>query len=80
MFRSIRIKLIFFFLLAVLTPLLVMRLIAYPTARKAIHETTINNLQLITSKKAFLLNDRLKKYGEMRNISQKTLLWLLLFV
>lgn len=61
MFRSIRIKLIFFFLLAVLTPLLVMRLIAYPTARKAIHETTINNLQLITSKKAFLLNDRLKK-------------------
>ncbi len=52
MFRSIKNKLIFLFLLAVLTPLLVMRLIAYPSAEKAIQEATISNMQLIGTKKA----------------------------
>ncbi|MBW7898712.1 Sporulation kinase E [Candidatus Brocadiaceae bacterium B188] len=51
MFRSIKYKLISLFLIAVLTPLLVMRLIAYPSAQKAIQEATIKNLQLIGSKK-----------------------------
>jgi len=57
MFRSIRNKLIFLFLLAILTPLFAMRLIAYPSARKAIHETTISNLQLTGSKAVFQIND-----------------------
>jgi two-component system, sporulation sensor kinase E len=61
MFRSIKNKLIFLFLIAVLTPLLVMRLIAYPTAQKAFQETTINNLQLIGSKRVFQINDWLKR-------------------
>ncbi len=61
MFRSIKNKLIFLFLIAVLTPLLVMRLIAYPSAKKAIQETTISNLQLIGSKKASQVNDWLRK-------------------
>lgn len=61
MFRSIKNKLIFLFLIAVLTPLLVMRLIAYPTAQKAIQETVTNNLQLIGSKRVFQINDWLNK-------------------
>lgn len=61
MFRSIKNKLIFLFLIAVLTPLLVMRLIAYPSAKKAIQETTISNLQLIGSKKTSQVNDWLRK-------------------
>lgn len=56
MFRSIRYKLISLFLIAVLTPLLVMRLIAYPSAQKAIQETTTKNLQLIGSEKASQVN------------------------
>lgn len=61
MFHSVKNKLIFLFLIAVLTPLLVMRLIAYPSAKKAIQETTISNLQLIGSKKASPVNDWLRK-------------------
>lgn len=61
MFRSIKNKLIFLFLIAVLTPLLVMRLIAYPSAQKAIQKTTINNLQLIGSKKVSRVNEWLNK-------------------
>ena len=61
MFRSIKNKLIFLFLIAVLTPLLVMRLIAYPSAKKAIQETTISNLQLIGSKKASQVVDWLQR-------------------
>lgn len=61
MFRSIKNKLIFLLLIAVLTPLLVMRLIAYPTAQKAFQETTLNNLQLAGSKRVFQINDWLKK-------------------
>ncbi|OOP55978.1 MAG: hypothetical protein AYP45_11960 [Candidatus Brocadia carolinensis] len=64
MFRSIKYKLISLFLIAVLTPLLVMRLIAYPSAQKAIQETTIKNLQLIGSRKVSQVNawlERLKK-------------------
>ena len=57
MFRSIKNKLIFLFLIAVLTPLLVMRLIAYPSARKVIQETTVSNLQLIASKKVSRVKD-----------------------
>src|SRR5574342_345338 len=57
MFRSIKNKLIFLFLIAVLTPLLVMRLIAYPSAQKVIQETTIGNLQSISSKKVSQVND-----------------------
>ena len=57
MFRSIKNKLIFLFLIAVLTPLLVMRLIAYPSARKVIQETTVSNLQLIASKKVSWVKD-----------------------
>ncbi|HHT9129875.1 MAG TPA: PAS domain S-box protein [Candidatus Brocadiaceae bacterium] len=68
MFRSIKNKLIFLFLITVLTPLLVMRLIAYPTAQKAIQETTIRNLQLIDSKKVSQVHDwvnRLKNNAEI---------------
>ncbi len=68
MFRSIKNKLIFLFLIAVLTPLLVMRLIAYPTAQKAIQETTIKNLQLVGSEKVSRVNDwvnRLKNNAEI---------------
>jgi len=61
MFRSIKNKLIFLFLIAVLTPLLVMRLIAYPSAQKVIQETTIGNLQSIGSKKVSQVNDWLQK-------------------
>ncbi len=61
MFRSIKNKLIFLFLIAVLTPLLVMRLIAYPSAQKAIQETTINNLQLFSSKKVSQVIDWLNR-------------------
>ena len=61
MFRSIKNKLIFLFLIAILTPLLVMRLIAYPTAQKAIQETTISDLQTIGSKKVSRVNDWLHK-------------------
>ncbi|MDO8141481.1 MAG: PAS domain S-box protein, partial [Candidatus Brocadiales bacterium] len=61
MFRSIKNKLIFLFLIAVLTPLLVMRLIAYPSAQKVIQETTIGNLQSICSKKASQVNEWLHK-------------------
>ena len=61
MFRSIKNKLIFLFLIAVLTPLLVMRLIAYPSAQKVIQETTISNLQSIGSKKVSQVNDWLQK-------------------
>lgn len=61
MFRSIKNKLIFLFLIAVLTPLLVMRLIAYPSAQKVIQETTISNLQSIGSKKVSQVNDWLHK-------------------
>lgn len=61
MFRSIKNKLIFLFLIAVLTPLLVMRLIAYPTAKKAIQETVTDNLQLVGSKRVFQVNDWLNK-------------------
>src|SRR3989338_8102257 len=61
MFRSIKNKLIFLFLIAVLTPLLVMRLIAYPSAQKVIQETTISNLQSIGSKKVSQVNDWLDK-------------------
>jgi len=61
MFRSIKNKLIFLFLIAVLTPLLVMRLIAYPSAQKVIQETTIGNLQSIGSKKVSQVNDWLDK-------------------
>ncbi|MEP9412371.1 MAG: PAS domain S-box protein [Candidatus Brocadia sp.] len=61
MFRSIKNKLIFLFLIAVLTPLLVMRLIAYPSAQKAIQKTTINNLQLICSKKVSQVNEWLNR-------------------
>ena len=61
MFRSIKNKLIFLFLIAVLTPLLVMRLIAYPSAQKVIQETTISNLQSIGSKKVSQVNDWLYK-------------------
>ncbi|OHB46405.1 MAG: hypothetical protein A2099_06520 [Planctomycetes bacterium GWF2_39_10] len=57
MFRSIKNKLIFLFLIAVLTPLLVMRLIAYPSARKVIQEITVSNLQLIASKKVSRVKD-----------------------
>ncbi|MDR4509516.1 MAG: PAS domain S-box protein [Candidatus Brocadiaceae bacterium] len=57
MFQSIKNKLIFLFLLAILTPLLVMRIIAYPIAQKAIQETTISNLQFIRSKEVFRIND-----------------------
>lgn len=61
MFRSIKNKLIFLFLIAVLTPLLVMRLIAYPSAQKAIQKTTIINLQLIGSKKVSQVNEWLNR-------------------
>src|SRR3990170_7870063 len=61
MFRSIKNKLIFLFLIAVLTPLLVMRLIAYPSAQKVIQETTIGNLQSICSGKASQVNEWLHK-------------------
>jgi PAS domain S-box-containing protein len=61
MFRLIKNKLISLFLIAVLTPLLVMRLIAYPSARKAIQEATISNLQSIGSKKVSQVNDWLNK-------------------
>lgn len=61
MFRSIKYKLISLFLIAVLTPLLVMRLIAYPSAQKAIQETTIKNLQLIGSRKVSQVNAWLEK-------------------
>ncbi len=61
MFRSIKNKLIFLFLIAVLTPLLVMRLIAYPSAQKVIQETTIDNLQSIGSKKVSQVNEWLQK-------------------
>ena len=61
MFRSIKNKLIFLFLIAVLTPLLVMRLIAYPSAQKVIQETTISNLQSIGSKKVSQVNEWLHK-------------------
>ncbi len=61
MFRSIKNKLIFLFLIAVLVPLLVMRLIAYPSAKKVIKETTINNLQLIGSKKVSQVKDWINK-------------------
>src|SRR5574340_1732808 len=61
MFRSIKNKLIFLFRIADLTPLLVMRLIAYPTAQKAFQETTISNLQLVGSKKVFQVNDWFRK-------------------
>ncbi|MCF6156931.1 MAG: PAS domain S-box protein [Candidatus Brocadia sp.] len=61
MFRSIKNKLIFLFLVAVLTPLLVMRLIAYPSAQKAIQKTTISNLQLIGSKKVSQVKEWLNK-------------------
>lgn len=61
MFRSIKNKLICLFLIAVLTPLLVMRLIAYPSAQKAIQETTISNLQLIGSRKVSQVNDWLNR-------------------
>lgn len=67
MFRSIKYKLISLFLIAVLTPLLVMRLIAYPSAQKAIQETTIKNLQLIGSEKVSQVNawlNRLKGDAE----------------
>lgn len=63
MFQSIKHKLIFLFLIAVLTPLLVMRLIAYPTATKAIQDTEIRNLQSLGSRKASQVRswlDRLK--------------------
>ncbi|OHB96931.1 MAG: hypothetical protein A2W74_02370 [Planctomycetes bacterium RIFCSPLOWO2_12_38_17] len=61
MFRSIKNKLIFLFLIAVLTPLLVMRLIAYPSAQKVIQETTVSNLQLIGSKKVSQVKDWLSR-------------------
>ena len=61
MFRSIKNKLIFLFLIAVLTPLLVMRLIAYPSAQKIIQETTISNLQSIGSEKVSQINDWFSK-------------------
>src|SRR3989337_267582 len=61
MFRSIKNKLIFLFLIAVLTPVLVMRLIACPSAQKVIQETTISNLQSIGSKKVSQVNDWLHK-------------------
>ena len=61
MFLSIKNKLIFLFLIAVLTPLLVMRLIAYPSAQKVIQETTISNLQSIGSKKVSQVNEWLQK-------------------
>ena len=61
MFRSIKNKLIFLFLIAVLTPLLVMRLISYPSPQKVIQETTISNLQSIGSKKVSQVNDWLHK-------------------
>jgi len=67
MFRSIKNKLIFLFLIAVLTPLLVMRLIAYPSAQKVIQETTIDNLQSVNSKKVSQVHDwlyRLKNTAE----------------
>ncbi len=67
MFRSIKNKLIFLFLIAVLTPLLVMRLIAYPSAQKVIQETTIGNLQSVNSKKVSQVHDwlyRLKNTAE----------------
>lgn len=67
MFRSIKNKLIFLFLIAVLTPLLVMRLIAYPTAQKAFQETTISNLQLVGSKRVSQINDWL---NTLRNTSE----------
>ena len=61
MFRSIKNKLITLFLIAVLTPLLVMRLIAYPSAQKAIQETTISNLQLVGSKNVSQVNEWLNR-------------------
>lgn len=67
MFRSIKYKLISLFLIAVLTPLFVMRLIAYPSAQKAIQETTTKNLQLIGSEKVSQVNawlNRLKDDAE----------------
>ena len=57
MFRSIKNKLIVLFLIAVLTPLLVMRLIAYPTAQTTIQETTISDLQSIGSQKVSQVAD-----------------------
>ena len=63
MFQSIKHKLIFLFLIAVITPLLVMRLIAYPTATKAIQDSEIRNLQSFGSRKALQVRnwlDRLK--------------------
>ncbi|UJS19019.1 MAG: PAS domain S-box protein [Candidatus Jettenia sp.] len=67
MFRSIKNKLIFLFLIAVLTPLLVMRLIAYPTARKSFQETTISNLQLVGSKRVSQIHDWL---NTLRNTAE----------
>lgn len=67
MFRSIKHKLISLFLIAVLTPLLVMRLIAYPSAQKAILETTISSLQSIGSQKVSQVTgwlNRLKSEAE----------------
>lgn len=61
MFLSIKNKLIILFLIAVLTPLLVMRLIAYPSAQKVIQEITIGNLQSICSGKASQVNEWLHK-------------------
>ncbi|MFO0793120.1 MAG: PAS domain S-box protein [Candidatus Brocadiaceae bacterium] len=57
MFRSIKNKLIVLFLIAVLTPLLIMRLIAYPTAQTSIQETTISDLQSIGSQKVVQVAD-----------------------
>ncbi|NUO08725.1 MAG: PAS domain S-box protein [Candidatus Brocadia sp.] len=76
MFSSIKNKLIFLFLIAVLTPLLVMRLIAYPSAQKAIQKTTISNLQLIGSQKISQVSDwlnRLKSDAERIGINPSVL-------
>jgi len=69
MFKSIKHKLIFLFLIAVLTPLLVMRLIAYPTAKKAIQETETRNLQLFGTRKASQVRDWI---GRLKNSAEHT--------